>query len=107
MNPEEDHTALALELSQLSEMYNRSISIRQANNQRKAEKEKGGKDGDAENGDNDEPMTTAMRLGSELEDEDSKIEPFALMTNLVEEDEQDDVFVENENDDNEDAVDYE
>lgn len=39
MNPEVDYTALALELSQLSDMYNRSISIRAANNKRKNKKE--------------------------------------------------------------------
>ena len=52
-----DFTDLINELSQLSEMYNRSISIRIANNQRKAEKEK-----EHEEGNSPEPIATGMLL---------------------------------------------
>ena len=55
MNPEQDFTALADELNQLSIMFNRSISIRRANNQRKNSKDK-----DGNSGNSSEPMATAM-----------------------------------------------
>ena len=80
MSSEEDHTALAQELSQLSDMFNRSIAIRSANNQRKADKDKEGEEGGEESteGTNDgsEPMVTAMRVGNGWGDEEEFINPF-------------------------------
>lgn len=67
MNPEEDNTALALELSQLSEMYNRSISIRKQNNQRKNSKDQD--DNSTEDGPSSAPMVTAMYTGNDWEND--------------------------------------
>ena len=84
MSSEEDHTALAQELSQLSDMFNRSIAIRSANNQRKADKDKEGEEGgeeEAEGTNSSEPMVTAMRVGNGWNndwehDEEEFINPF-------------------------------
>ncbi len=91
MSGEEDHTALAQELSQLSDMFNRSISIRSANNKRKNDKGEEGEegapeDGDGENGGNDEPMTTAMRYGIDHDDSNNgegTIAPYGLMDTFM------------------------
>ena len=90
MSSEEDHTALAQELSQLSDMFNRSISIRSANNKRKNDKGEEGEegapeDGDGENGGN-EPMTTAMRMsidGDDGNDYEDPIAPYGLMDTFM------------------------
>ena len=68
------------ELNQLSEMYALSISIREANNKRKAEKEKegdeeGGENGEEEGGEDggeepSEPMNTAMYFDCDDEDDE-------------------------------------
>ena len=85
MSSEEDHTALAQELSQLSDMFNRSIAIRSANNQRKADKDKEGEEGGEEEAEgtnnSSEPMVTAMRVGNGWNndwesDEEELINPF-------------------------------
>jgi len=67
-----DFVPLIDELDQLSEMYSRSISIRNANNKRKANKEKEGEEGGDEGEGEDEggedagePMTTAMCFGND------------------------------------------
>ena len=60
-----DFTDLINELSQLSDMYKRSIAIRLANNQRKLDKEKESEKGEEETEgiEDSEPMATAMRYG--------------------------------------------
>ena len=60
-----DFTDLINELSQLSDMYKRSIAIRLANNQRKLDKEKESEKGEeeTEGTEDSEPMATAMRYG--------------------------------------------
>ena len=91
IDPDEDHTELAQELSQLSDMFNRSIDIRSAINKRKNDKGDEGDEGagegtpedaDGENGGH-EPMTTAMRYGNEGDDGQGAITPFHLMDNLM------------------------
>ena len=66
-----DFTEMIDELSQLSDMYNRSIAIRLANNKRKADKAKEGdvveEEGEEGAG---EPINTAMYFGNEEEAED-------------------------------------
>lgn len=87
---ESDFTELINELSQLSDMYKRSIAIRVANNQRKLDKKKEGEEdyegseqgGDGENG-GEEPLVTAMRFDTELDDEEAAIAPFSLMDNYM------------------------
>ena len=88
LNPEEDHTALALELNQLSDMYNRSIAIRLANNKRKLDREKErlegmdnnegeegegaeGEGAEGENAENEDaqPMATGMHAGNDWTNE--------------------------------------
>ena len=78
INPEEDNTALALELSQLSDMYNRSINIRVSNNKRKFDREKERQEGTNENegaenegaeNEGAQPMATAMYAGNDWNDD--------------------------------------
>ncbi|NLA63345.1 MAG: hypothetical protein GX857_09025 [Bacteroidales bacterium] len=83
MNPEQDFTALADELNQLSIMFNRSISIRQANNQRKNSKDK---DGDStEEGTSSEPLATAMHLDNGWGADEGYFSPFNPMDNPADE----------------------
>lgn len=74
------------ELNQLSEMYSLSISIREANNKRKANKAKNGEDGGEEEGDEDngEPIATDMCFSGDENDE-------SLTYEEENEDEQDEV----------------
>ena len=90
IDPDEDHTELAQELSQLSDMFNRSIAIRSANNQRKNDKGEEGDEGTAEdeegtNG-SDEPITTAMRMSVDSDDGneyEGPIASYGLMDNSM------------------------
>ena len=73
------------ELSQLSEMYARSISIREANNKRKANKGKEGEEGEGEGegeegGEEDagEPLKTAMCFGYGGDIDEGFITPFRM-----------------------------
>ena len=105
-----DFTELINELSQLSDMYNRSIGVRLANNKRKLDREKEREEGkeNLEGADGTEQMAAAMRFDSTLDDEENKIKPFAVMANLVKEDVLDDADEdESDDDDDDDAADYE
>ena len=70
------------ELNQLSAMYSRSISIRDANNKRKANK---GKEGEGEGGENagegDEPIITAMCFGNGGDAFEVSTTPFEVFDN--------------------------
>ena len=67
------------ELSQLSEMYARSVAIREANNKRKANKGKEGEDGEGdEEGEGGEPMTIAMCFGGGGDADGGNINPFRM-----------------------------
>ena len=69
-----DFTEMINELRQLSDMYNRSISIRLANNKRKADKVKEGEGSGEEGGKGaGEPIATAMYFGEEEGDENESI----------------------------------
>ena len=91
INPEENNTALVLELSQLSDMFNTSISRRQKTNQRKNSKDKEGNS--TEEDPTSAPMTTAMYAGNDWDNdwendwENDEDEEFAAI--FVVEDEED------------------
>lgn len=118
MSPEEDHTALALELSQLSDMFIRSMNIRRANNKRRADKKKELEDGadtpieegnPTEEGANPRPMATAMYAGNDWtndwdddDEEDNEEEftnPFEVEEDSAEELHNNDAVVDDEEED--------
>lgn len=96
-NIESDFTEMINELSQLSDMYNRSIAIRVANNQRKLDRKKELEEGkenleDTEDNEGNEPVTTAMYcVNDEETDEfaDEEMAPFSTMSDPLDEDKED------------------
>ena len=92
-----DFTEMINELSQLSDMYNRSIAIRVANNKRKLDRKKESEEGKeniegTEGNEGNEPVTTAMYYVSDEETDefaDEEMAPFSTMSDPLDEDKED------------------